>query len=308
VPELNDVRFVLIYRKISRRSMLGIALALLSAALSGLSVVIVGKYNQKSSALNISIVITMVGMAVLLPLAVIANEFSAITLAGFGLFAIGGLLSPGLVRLLYYGGLKRLGTAVNSSIFAVYPLFSLLLAVLLLDETLALVNWVGIFIVVIGVVLVEMSSYSPYGKSRRQFRNFVFPILGGLALGVSMIVRKYALDLCNTPVTGVAIAYTFSLIPFAAMMLLHKSARDGQSLRQDFRLFWIAGIGQAAAWALAFYALSVESAAMVATLLSIEPIFVVLIASFYLGKSERIGSKLIASILITVLGAVLVAL
>ena len=62
--EGDALRFVLIQRKISRKGMLGIALALLSAAISGFSVVIVGKHNKKSSALNISIVITGVGLAV----------------------------------------------------------------------------------------------------------------------------------------------------------------------------------------------------------------------------------------------------
>jgi drug/metabolite transporter (DMT)-like permease len=288
--------------------MLGIALALLSAAVSGLSVVLVGKHNKKSNLLNISIVITAVGLIVLLPLAVIANEFSMVNLIGFALFALGGLLSPALVRLLYYGGLKKLGTAVNSSIFAVYPIYSLLLAVLLLGETPALANWIGVFVVVIGVILVEMTSCDPNGGKIRSLRNLIFPILGGLAFGVSVILRKYALNLCNTPVFGVTVAYTFSLIPFAVILLYQKPNREGRSLKQDLRLFWIAGVGQAIAWVLSFYALSIESAALVATILSIEPIFVVLMAWLYLGSSERLCVKLIESILVTVLGTILVIL
>jgi len=288
--------------------MLGIALALLSAAISGFSVVIVGKHNKKSNVLNISIVITAVGLVVLLPLAVIANEFSMVNLTGFALFALGGLLSPALVRLLYYGGLKTLGTAVNSSIFAIYPIYSLLLAVLLLGETPALANWIGVFLVVIGVILVEMTSCDPNGGKIRSLRNLIFPILGGLAFGVSVILRKYALNLCNTPVFGVTVAYTFSLIPFAVILLYQKPNREGRSLKQDLRLFWIAGVGQAIAWVLSFYALSIESAALVATILSIEPIFVVLLAWLYLGSSERLCVKLIASILVTVLGTILVIL
>jgi drug/metabolite transporter (DMT)-like permease len=301
-------RFVLIHREVSRKSMLGIALALLSAAVSGLSVVLVGKHNKKSNVLNISIVITAVGLIVLLPLAVIANEFSMVNLIGFALFALGGLLSPALVRLLYYGGLKKLGTAVNSSIFAVYPIYSLLLAVLLLGETPTLANWIGVFVVVIGVILVEMTSCDPNGGKIRSLRNLIFPILGGLAFGVSVILRKYALNLCNTPVFGVAVAYAFSLIPFAVILLYQKPNREWRSLKQDLRLFWIAGVGQAIAWVLSFYALSIESAALVATILSIEPIFVVLLAWLYLGSSERLCVKLIASILVTVLGTILVIL
>jgi drug/metabolite transporter (DMT)-like permease len=288
--------------------MLGIALALLSAAISGFSVVLVGKYNKKSSALNISIVITTIGLAVLVPSAVIADEFSMINLSGFALFSLGGLLSPGLVRLLYYGGLKKLGTAVNSSIFAIYPLYSLLLAVLLLGETPSLANWIGVLIVVIGVILVEITSCDLNGGNNRLLRYLFFPIIGGLTFGFSVIMRKYALNLSNTPVLGVAIAYAFSLLPFAIILAFQKSTTEGLSLRQDIRLFWIAGLGQAIAWILSFYALSIESAAMIATILSIEPIFVVLIASLYLGNSERLSAKLAASIAVAVLGTILVVL
>jgi len=120
--------------------MIGSALALLSAVASGLSVVIVGKYSKKSNAFNVSLIISCVGMVILWPLAVLLTDLEAANLEGFILFAVGGVLTPGLVRLFYYSGLKKLGASVNSAIFSVYPLYSALLAVLLLSEILSLEN------------------------------------------------------------------------------------------------------------------------------------------------------------------------
>jgi DME family drug/metabolite transporter len=114
--------------------MIGVVLALLSAAASGISVVLVRKYSAGSSVFNMSLVITLVGMLILWPLAFSVTNFDSINAVGFLFFAISGVLSPGLVRLFYYKGLKNLGASINSSIFAVYPLYSSLLALVLLRE------------------------------------------------------------------------------------------------------------------------------------------------------------------------------
>jgi DME family drug/metabolite transporter len=286
--------------------MLGSTLALLSAVASGLSVVIVGKYSKKTNAFNVSVVVSCVGMAVLWPLAVLLTNFASINLEGILLFAVGGVLTPGVVRLFYYGGLTKLGTSVNSSVFSIYPLYSSILAVLLLNEILSMGNWAGILCIILGVIFVEISSREINKGVASARRNLVFPIIGGLTLGVSNIIRKYALDIYNAPVIGVAVAYTFSLLPFLLLFMLSASTRKELSLKRDFRLFWMAGIGQAISWILSFYALSYETVGVVTPLLSIEPLFVVFFAYLYLKEVERISPKLVASIALTVLGVVLV--
>ena len=286
--------------------MIGTALALFSAAASGISVILVRKHSSESNALNVSLVISWVGMAILWPLAIFFTDFAAINLAGILVFAVSGVLTPGIVRLLYYSGLKKLGAPVNSSVFSVYPLYSVLLAVLLLSEMLSFENWVGVLLVILGGVLVEMSSREINSGVKYNRRNLIFPILGGLTLGVSSIIRKYALDIYNAPVLGVAVAYTFSFLPYAVMLMGSRSTRKDLSLKRDFRFFWIAGIGQAISWILSFYALSYERVSIITPLLSVEPLFVALFAYIYLRDLEQVSRKLVVSIILTFLGVALV--
>jgi drug/metabolite transporter (DMT)-like permease len=289
--------------------MIGIVLALLSAVASGLSVVLVRKHSAESNAFNMSLVITIVGMAIIWPLAIALPELGAVNLEGFLLFAVSGVLSPGLVRLFYYKGLRTLGASGNSAIFSVYPLYSALLAVVLLSEVLSGENWLGIFCIILGVVFIDLSihgSNSAEGKTGR--KSLIFPIIGGVTLGVSSIIRKSALNICNAPVLGVAVAYAFSLLPYVLILAFSVPTRKELVLKQDFRWFWIAGIGQAVSWTLAFYALSFEQVSITTPLLSIEPLFVVVFAYLYLRKLERVSPKLLASIAVTVLGVVLVTI
>jgi drug/metabolite transporter (DMT)-like permease len=288
--------------------MIGIVLALLSAATSGISVVFVRKYSANSSVFNMSLIITFVGMLILWPIAFSATNFGSISLIGFLFFAVSGVLSPGLVRLFYYKGLKNLGASANSSIFAIYPLYSSLLAVILLNEMPTMWNMLGIAAIIVGVILVEFTVDSKNGQGTRSWKNLAPPIIGSLTLGASMVIRKFALDTSNVPVFGVATAYLFSLFPYIIILAFSPSTRQNLSLKQDVRWFWVAGVGQAVSWLLAFYALSFETVAITTPLLSVEPLFVVSFAYFYLKKVEHVSAKLLASVAITVLGIVLITI
>ncbi len=288
--------------------MLGEILALLSAVASGFSVVLVRKYSAGSNAFNMSVVITIVGMAVLWPLAIAENSWALLNLAGFLLFALSGILSPGIVRLFYYKGLRALGASGNSAVFSVYPLYSALLAVVLLSEVLSPANWTGLVLIIAGVVFIEVSIHTGSLETGAGRKSLIFPILGGLTLGVAAIIRKYALEVSDAPVLGVAIAYVFSLLPYILILAYSASTRRQLAFKQDLKWFWTAGIGQAVSWMLAFWALSVEQVSITTPLLSIEPIFVVAFGYFYLKEVEYVSPRLVASILITVVGVILVTL
>jgi len=299
--------FALIPHSASSKAMIGITLALFAAAASGIAVVLVGRHSKESNAFNVSLLISFIGLIIIWPLAVALTDFAVANTEGILLFAVGGILTPGLVRLFYYSGLKKLGPSVNSSIFSVYPLYSSLLAVFFLSEFLTVENWIGVVAIAVGVIFVEMSSREKNGGNNHNvLKNWLFPILGGLTLGVSAILRKTALNLFNAPILGIAVAYSFSFLPYAAIWAFHKPTRNSISLRRDLRLFWLAGVGQALAWVFSFYALSYETVSVVTPLLSIEPLFVALFAYLYLKEQDHLSPKLVASILVTVFGAVLV--
>ena len=92
------------------------------------------------------------------------------------------------------------------------------------------------------------------------------------------------------------------------MLMSSNTARKGLAVKQNVRWFWAAGVGQAAAWLLAFYAFSFEQVTIVTPLISIEPLFVVGFAFLFLKELEPVSPKLLISIALTVLGVALVTL
>ena len=298
--------FALIIRAYRQKKMLGITLALLSAVASGFAVVIVGRHSNKSNAFNMSLLISVVGLFILWPLAIVVTDFSSVNFIGIALFGVGGLLTPGLVRLFYYNGLKKLGASVNSSIFSIYPLYTALFAVIFLSEFLSPQNFLGILLIALGVIVVELNFRNANGRGKPFVGSLVFPVLGGLMLGISAIIRKAALDIFNAPVLGVAVAYTFTFLLYTTVIATSKNTRKELSLRRDTRLFWLAGVGQALSWILSFYALSLEKVSIITPLLSVEPLFVVMLAAVYMREQERVSFKLVTGMILTFVGVVLI--
>lgn len=288
--------------------MIGIILALLSAAASGFSVVVVRRNSAGSSAFNMSLIITLVGMLILWPLALLMMGQETINVAGLVLFGLSGFLSPGIVRLFYYKGLRKLGASVNSSVFSIYPLYSALLAVVLLSESLLSANWVGILCIAAGVVFMQLNTEGNGAQEKSGTKSLIFPVLGGIIIAVGSVIGKYALTISDAPAFGVAEAYTVSLLPYMLILIFSTRTRRELNLKRDMRFFWLAGIGQAVCWILTFAALHFEKVSVTNPLISTEPLFVVFFAFFLLRKVEHVSKKLIASIALTVLGVVLVTL
>jgi drug/metabolite transporter (DMT)-like permease len=87
------------------KGMIGSALAIISAATSAFSVVLVRKHSEKSSTFNISLIISLVGLLILWPLAFLLTDFSEVNLVSLLIFGLSGVLTPGFVRLFYYQGM-----------------------------------------------------------------------------------------------------------------------------------------------------------------------------------------------------------
>jgi len=287
--------------------MLGIGLAILSAILSALAVVFVARRTKDSNTLNISTIITITSLIVIIPLAVILTDFSAVNIEAILLFAASGVLAPGITRLFYYNGLKKLGSSVNSSVFSFYPIYGAFLAALFLDEILTAENWLGIGAIISGVIIVQMSCKGNTCANSTK-KEWSFPIIAGIMFAVSAILTKTGLTFFNAPFLGVTIAHIFALVPYLALLFFNKKSRIDFHVRHNLGLFWLAGIGLALSWIFAFVALSFDSVAVVVPLRSTESLFIAFFAFFFLKQQEPLSIKLVSGVLIVVLGVLLVIL
>ena len=289
--------------------MLGIVLALFSALSFGLSQILVRKNLDRSNFVYISLMVTIMGNIVLWPLVFIFTDFNTLNLEGLLFFIVAGLLAPGIARLFYFKGMKNVGISTNASIFATYPIYTSVVAVLLLGEVLTLENWVGIALIIIGVIFAGRSINSSESQPKlTSKKSFIIPAFGSLAMAFSQIVRKEGLNIYNQPLLGVALGYLTSLIVYLLLMFVSTRSRDSKFSRQDLRLFWKPGLGIAAGWLLSFLALSQEMVSIIVPVLQTELLFILIFAYVFIRKLENFSFKLIVSAFMIVAGVILISI
>lgn len=286
--------------------MLGIVFALQATLVFGLTTILVRKQLAESSVLNVSLILALTGNIVFWPLALLFTDLTTVKFEGVFFFAIAGIAS-GIFRLIYFKGMERVGASVNSSIFATYPMYTAIFAVLLLNENLSSINWVGIACIVSGVVLIERRLSNPKADPKKNVKqSLIFPVLAALTIAASFIIRKHGLNVYNEPLLGVAIEFLFGFLLYLPIIVFLGARRKALSLRRDFRLFWKASVCVSLGRIFSFYALSLERVAIINSLMGTEPLFVLFFSYMYLKKLEHISLKLVLSTLFIVLGVALV--
>ncbi len=287
--------------------MIGVVLALLAALTYSLSAVLVRKRLDESNFFSVALVVTVMGNIILWPLALLFTNLRTVNLEGILFFVVTGILAPGIARPLYFKGMAVVGASVNASIFATYPMYSSIFAVLFLGEALPPEYWIGIICIVVGVIFIERSLGKPKTGPKRIFKKgLVFPLLASLTVAVSFITRKHGLNIYNEPLLGVTIGYSSTLLLYLLLSVSSYTTRGSRFSGKDFRLFWKAGVCISLAWILAFYALSHERVSVVTPIMLTEPLFILFFSYLYLKQLERISLNLIISTILIVIGVIFV--
>jgi len=237
------------------------------------------------------------------------TDLNTLNPEGLLLFIAAGLLAPGIARLFYFKGMQTAGISTNASIFATYPIYTSIMAVLLLGEALSIEHWIGIVCVIAGVILIGRNINNNDAHTKRTSKKgLIVPVIGSLAIAFSQIVRKESLNIYNQPLLGIAMGYTTALIVYLLVMVFSKTSRTRKFSRQDLHLFWKPGVGIAAGWLLSFLALSQEMVSIVVPILQTELLFILLFAYIFLRNLERISFKLIANALLIVVGVIFISI
>ena len=106
-----------------------------------------------------------------------------------------------IARLLYFKGMETAGISANASIFATYPLYTSIIAILLLGEALTAENWIGLACIMAGVF--GWKKHTRRSSLKRSKKGFTVRCLG---LGYRGFAdrEKEGLNIYNRPPSGVA--------------------------------------------------------------------------------------------------------
>ena len=219
-------------------------------------------------------------------------------------YAVAGLLAPGSAQLFFIYGVAMIGAARAATLISAAPLLAAVPAIWLLDEPFHPALLGGAVLIVAGAVIL-----SEEGLAGTDFRRI--GILYALATAALIATRDNFVrwSARDDDIAGIA-AGTASLVAAAVFLLAYlvvtRGRGTGAALRRGFVAFIPAGVLLGLAYLANLEALDRGRVTVVSPFYGTEALWAVLLAYLFLGRSERIGPRVVIAAVLMVAGTTLI--
>ena len=285
--------------------MIGEIAALTAAFLWALSSVVYGFLGHRIPALQLNFFKGIVAVIlILLTLGVQRSGFTVIEPFPFTLLALSGVIGIGLGDTAFFLALNNLGARKTLVLETLAPPLGALLAFITIGETISSLAWCGVFLTLLGVILVIGEQTSDRGIPQRY--GVLWAILAAIAQAIGAVFSRLALlnsEISSLEsslirlVAGTAIALCLIPLPFLASETSLTQTIKGFSLKTIGTII-LAAIGSTylGIW-LQQTSLKFAPAGIAQTLLATSPLFIIPI-TLIMGEKVTIRSFFGAAIAI----------
>jgi uncharacterized membrane protein len=277
--------------------------ALLSAASAAGNAVCVGIALRESTVMTVTIVSIVLNFVTLGTVAALTGPIDRAIVPPALIFLVAGIFAPALYRLTFYKSIDLIGVARASTIANTSPIFSSILAVHLLRESLSWPVAVGTIVVVIGIALMMRSK--EHGHTRQYWVGVTMSSISALMASISLIIGKIGLRILPDPTLAAMLTAAgglLTLLPYTVLRYHQDPLRaNGTSLA-----YLIAGSLLSACSFLAYnIALNQGEVVRVGPLNNTAPVFA--LGMLYVFRHiETVALRTAMGVIVTVVGSLLV--
>ncbi len=267
-------------------------------------------------------------------------RFGEVAPTGYLLLLAAGVVHFGIGRYCNYRSVEAIGAARSGPIQGIVTPYSILMAVILLDEVVTLTMLFAIALVLLGpAVIIERRPRSPTpttpagpsppgegaghgptpggdGTTPAPARNpleirllegYTFAILAALAYGTSpILIRAALMDATRTAAIGTFVAYCgASAVLLATLVMPGRRQLMGAINLRVMRLFGGAGLFVFLAQLLRFFALSLADVSVVNPLQRMANVFTVVLTWMFNRSLETITLRVVIGVLVSFAGSAL---
>ena len=221
------------------------------------------------------------------------------------IFIAVGLFVPGLTRVLSFRGIRAMGSSVTSTIVNTTPMFSTVLAILILDERPAPLVVLGVALTVSGLVTVSSGGEkTSYKKSE-----LIYPFLCALLFSMKDVAVRWGLgDGSGQPIFAAGIAALTSTIEIFLITRYVQGEKFILPPAPVARWFIASGIFTGASFLFMYLAYSLERVSIVAPLVNSYTVFVSILTPFLARRIETVTARKLAGAGLVVAGIFAVSL
>jgi drug/metabolite transporter (DMT)-like permease len=290
-----------------------VLIALVSAFTFAVAEIAIRNALRFSTTISASILTLAVQFLMYTVLLLVTGEFTDLNAPGLFWFLVAGFMNPLAFMAFYLIGMQRIGVARSAPIKGSAPLFAVLFAAGYLGERLEGLQYLGIALVVGGVLVISTEGRTRAGAGSApgifspKKLDFLFPLLAGVSGGVASVLFKVAVGKMPSPLLGAWIGTTEGLLLFPLVALLFPPGQRFQVSRPALPWIVLAGISAGIAYYGLVATLGLGQVSIVFTLVQTSPLMVVLMSVLFLRQLERVTLRVILGGLMTVGGAVMVS-
>jgi len=221
------------------------------------------------------------------------------------IFVAIGLFVPGVTRVLSFRGIRTMGSSITSTIVNTTPMFSTLLAILILGERPSSLVLAGVLLTVGGLIVVSWGGE----KTAYNTMELIFPFLCALLFSGKDIAVRWALGGGGgQPILAAGIAALTSTIEiFLITRYIQKQPLVWPPL-QVARWFIASGIFTGGSFLFMYLAYSMERVSIVAPLVNSYTVFVSILTPFMARQIESVTKQKLAGAALVVAGIFAVSL
>jgi len=249
--------------------------------------------------------VTIVGNCVFLLAGHLALESGTRLLVAENLvFVAVGLLVPGATRVLSFRGIRTMGSAITSTIINTTPMFSTVLAVLVLGERPGPLVLLGVALTVVGLVTVSWVGRQSVFKKIE----LIYPISCALIFSLKDVTVRWGLAGGGQPILAAAIAALTSTVEIFLITRYLQREKFVFPAPEIARWFVWSGVFTGGAFLFMYVALSMERVTIVAPLFNSYAIFVLLLTPLMARQIESLTWRKIVGAALVVAGIFLVSI
>ena len=275
------------------------ALALITSVTNALGSVFIAKGMKYSTPVVASFYSVLIQAFVLT--AILVTRFPHLNEVAISYFALGGVLSLGVGRLLNFSAMKGLGVAKTSALIGSSPVLTTLLSIAILSERSDISTILGAVTVTVGVVLISGATGFKIEK------NLLIGITSALSYSLSNLASKTGVTLQPDAFLSATTGATAGFLFTAAYIVATKQTGSLRINRLSLSYFAACGLLSSAGWLTMMTALEIGSVSVVTTIVYSYPLFTLLFTRILI-KDEKLTTRTILGSALIVAGVAAVTL
>ncbi len=280
---------------------MAVALAFTSAFLFGAMTVVLRFALRRSPGAELGAFATTVTALAVALVALAIHPSGTGDLGGLALFFLVGMLAPGGSQLLFTMAVRDAGPSRTSVVVGAAPLISVVIAIVVLGEPAQAALIVGALLVVAGGILLVFERSRP---AHYRLVGLAFALAGATLFAIrDNVVRWASHGTAVPPIPGATAALLGgSLVILAYLFVLSRPPRWRPSVP-----FVPVGVLFGLSYLSLFEAYYRGRVTVVSPIVATESLWGVLLAAIFIGRSEKIGPRLVAGAICIVAGGALIA-